>query len=143
MPELMALVETINQLNAELEHTQESLDGINIRLDKLPEKYLPRDEAAVKAKQLRIKARNLIIALIIGGVIAATAGINLNHRFTHACIESRESLQAIINTAVADRQPLSTSSPETRAALEVQNETQVRPLREKLLSLDGVDPGKC
>lgn len=143
MPEFTALIESVNQniarLTSELEDTQNGLDSIDAKMDLLPEIFIPRTEAEIKGQRIK-RALTVIVlagALIIGG------GVWMKTEFVAACRDSRESLRQVINTAIADRQPLSTSAPETIAAIEQQNINQIRPLREKLLTLDGTQPSKC
>lgn len=143
MPEFAALIESVNQnitrLSEELEDTQNGLDSINAKMDRLPEVFIPRTEAEVKAQRIK----KALAVIVFAGVLVTGGGVWMKTEFVAACQDSRESLRQVINTAVADRQPLSTSTPETIAAIEQQNINQIRPLREKLLALDGTQPSKC
>lgn len=74
MPELTALVASVDQLNNQLDGTQKSLDQVNARLDSLPENYIPRDEAKEKARIVR----RWIGGMLVGGAfVAGTLGVTL------------------------------------------------------------------
>lgn len=143
MPEFTALIESVNQsvskLELELESTQETLDRAISKIDNFPKDYIPRSEADIKAERVK----KALAGGVVGLLTLSGAGVWLNSKFVDSCKRSREGLQEVINVAVADRQPLPTSSPDTIAAIEEVNRNQVRPLREKLLSLDGTQPSKC
>lgn len=148
MPEFTALIESVNQNIARLE---EDLDGTQERLDtiigRLPQDYIPRTEADERTDKLRTYA----IVAAIGIVITAIAVVGLvfwvkgevKGESESRCRAGRSALAEVIKVAVADRQPLPTTSPEAAAAIREQNERTVRPLREQLLSLDGTQPEKC
>lgn len=145
MPEdgFEALVVSVNQsikgLEEELEGTQDALDRVHARLDTLPEYYIPRKEADVKA----VRVKNALIGLLVAGSIVAFGVVAIFVNNERVCREDRTFNRDLITIAVADRQPLATSTPETRAALDHDNATRIRPLRERLLSLDGAQPEKC
>lgn len=133
------LLASIKELEHELGNTYSELGEVNARLDSLPEYYIPRREADVKAG--RIKAA--LGVLLLCGVIVAGGLVTIWANNRQVCREDRTFNRDLITIAVADRQPLSTSTPEMVAAIEDQNARLVRPLRERLLSLDGAHPEKC
>jgi hypothetical protein len=143
VPDFEALILSVNKniekLEEELGGTQGQLEGVNKKLDRLPKEYIPRGEAEVKASRIR----KVLMVIASAAVILAGGGYWLNSRLVSSCEDSRNGLREVINVAVADRQPLSTSTPETIAAIQEQNERTIRPLREKLLSLNGTQPDKC
>lgn len=136
---VLSVNKSINELEGKLEDVQGSLDSVQAKLGKLPENYIPRKEAVHKAK----RARQLLgtfagLLLILAGFVFWT-----EDRAMDLCKDDRSALRSVIEIAIADRQPLPTSSPETITALERDNATRIRPLRERLLSLDGTQPEKC
>lgn len=148
MPEFIALVESLNQkidkLEEDLQSNQEALNGL---VAKLPEDYIPRDEADEKAERLRdigvfLGTILLIVGLSIVGLVFWVKG-EVKKESEARCRASRAALAEVVNVAVADRQPLPTSTPETIAAIERLNDEVTRPLRNRLLSLDGTQPEKC
>lgn len=115
MPELAALVISLDKLNLKLDSTQKSLDHINERLDALPEDYIPRDEAKNKARRIRA----WIIGLGVGGVLlASTLGISLYASHKTTC-----GVRGIISLASTSttRNPIPADlDPESRARVEAQ-----------------------
>lgn len=85
MPDFEALILSVNKniekLEEELGGTQDQLEGVNQKLDRLPEDYIPRTEAEIKATRVR-----RVLAGIIAGVvlIASLFGtiLYLNHSVT-------------------------------------------------------------
>lgn len=137
---VLSVNKAIADLEDELEATQCSLDQLNNRL---PREYMPRNEAKEKADQLRRMALRTTGVLLGLGVVAVLFTLLVKAQAVDACKDSREALRDVVNIAVADRQPLPTSSPETVEAINQQNINSIRPLRERLLSLDGTQPEKC
>lgn len=148
MPEFNALVESLNQ---KIGHLEEDLDknqqALNSLVKKLPKDYIPRDEADEKAEKIRewaisFIAVGLAILLAVIGLVFWVKG-EVRAEGIARCKEDRTALNQVVNIAVADRRPLTTTTPEAARAIEEQNETLVRPLRNKLLALDGTQPEKC
>lgn len=143
MPELAALVKAVEQNNALMSEVESDLTDLKVEISNLPDKYLPREEAKEKALAIRnIAVLGAAITALVGLLIVSLV-LFVKAEGVTACKDDRAALRDVINIAVADRQPLSTSTPETIAAIEESNERQVRPLRERLLSLDGTQPEKC
>ena len=143
LPELTELLEAIEKSNEALEEIEGELTDLRVEISNLPHKYLPRDEAEVRAD--RVKTVGMVWLTVIFAVALFTAGmiIYVNDKSIAACVDDRTALRNVIEIAVADRQPLASSNAETAAAIELMNETRIRPLRERLLSLDGTHPEKC
>lgn len=141
---LEGLVLSVNQsitiLEDELNETQDSLDKLN---DRLTREYIPRNEAKEKADQLRKNALVVTVVLAGLGIVVFLFVLFIKAQALESCKDSREALRNVVTVAVADRQPLSTSSPETVEAIHQQNIDSIRPLRERLLALDGTQPEKC
>jgi hypothetical protein len=143
MAELSAVLEALKQNNEVMEAIEGELVDIKVEIGNLPEKYLPRDEAKDKAKRIKeiaVAGMGGLLALLLMG---AGFTVYVKNEAVGACREGRTALRQVIEIAVADRQPLSSSTPETIAAIEDANQRLVRPLRERLLSLDGTQPEKC
>ena len=146
---LEALVVSVNQvvekLSGDLEDVQYTLDQTNARIAELPKTYIPRTEADKKADTIRNVLTGIVLAgagifsLVVYGIVDNG---NDEDRARVACRETRSTLESVINISVADREPLPTSSAETRAAIEAQN-VRIKELRDRLLSLEGTQPGKC
>jgi uncharacterized coiled-coil protein SlyX len=115
MPELAALVATIGQLNDQLESAQASLDQVNARLDRLPENFIPRDEAKEKAR----KVRRWITGLGVAGMfVAGTLGITLYT--THETTCGVRGVLILAKTA-SSRNPIPADIPDSeRARVEAQ-----------------------
>ena len=126
------LLESIENLAGDLEDVQGSLTLVNKRLGRLPAEYVPR----YRARQLVATAAGFL--LLLAGFVVWT-----ENKAEGLCKDDRSALRSVIEIAVSDRQPLPTSTPETITAIEELNARTIRPLREKLLSLDGTQPEKC
>lgn len=150
MSELSALIESVNQLNRNYEEANDELCALRADIKK---NYVPRKEVDERAAGIRKWIAGMLIA---GMIVAASAftGWYVNHRESlynkelaeknlANCEQTREGLRNVIEIAVADRRPLSSSTPETVAAIEAENVNRIRPLRERLLSLDGTKPELC
>lgn len=150
MAELAALIAAVDSLNRNVEETGEELT--RLRAD-IAEKYIPRVEVDERAAGIRRWLAGLLIA---GVVVAACAGTGwyVNYRggernsqsaekSLYNCEQTRMGLREVIEIAVADRPVLSSSTPDAIAAIEKLNREQVRPLRERLLALDGTNPELC
>ena len=139
---VLSVNQTVQTLTDELEDTRVSLDGIHERL----KGYVPRrevEERAERVKKVGIMAGSAIsVCFMIGGGLWYDNRQDTN-KLTQNCVENRQTIKQMIEIAIADRQPLSSSTPETIAAIEEVNQRQVRPLRERLLSLEGAQPEKC
>ena len=127
------LTDGIAALEVRIGETQKTLKAVNEKLDD---------------KTNRVK--KWLIGLVTAGTVAFGVGGALwydNHldtdRLTRSCQENRATLKQVIEIAIADRQPLSSSTPETVIAIERDNADRIRPLREKLLALEGTQPQKC
>ena len=143
MPELQALLEAVQQNNQTLEEVESELSDLRVEISNLPRKYIPRSEAKEKSERVKKIATFGAIAFLALGLIVFTFVLYVKAEGIQACREDRTALRDVIDIAVADRQPLTTSSPETVAALERDNRERIRPLRERLLSLEGTQPEKC
>lgn len=115
MPELAALVETIGQLNKELESTQASLNRIDTRLDKLPEKYLPRDEATVKADRIKKMIAGVLFVMLL---MASTVGVSLY--LTHQSTCGVRGVLELAKTSTTRNPIPSDLDPESRSRVESQ-----------------------
>lgn len=115
MPEQTALVTAVNQLNDKLEATQVSLDEINDRLDTLPDRYLPRKEAELKAG----KVKKLLAGLLVGGLLVAST-VGLTMYLTHQSTCAVRGVLELAKTSTA-RNPIPADlDPESRARVESQ-----------------------
>lgn len=143
MPELKALLEAVEQNNQLMETVEADISDLKVEIGNLPNKYLPRGEAQEKADRIRTIFTAWVVALITMVLIAFGLIFYVKGESVSACKDNRAALRDVINIAVMDRQPLPTTTPETAAAIERQNVEIIRPLRERLLSLDGTQPEKC
>lgn len=141
--DIEALVANVNEsvqgLEEELTSTQVTLNAIASQLSALPDYYIPRKEADVKASRIR----TALVGFLISGLAVASGLVALYYKEQDICHENRTFHRDLINIAVADRQPLPTSTPEMVLAIEEHNKNVTRPLRERLLSLDGAQPETC
>lgn len=81
MPELAALIESVNQLNASNEDLAGDVTDLRTEISNLPKKFLPRDEAEVKSE----RAKKVIAGLAIAGLLVASVVgfvLYLNHGTT-------------------------------------------------------------
>ena len=143
MPELKELLEAVHQNNEALAEIESDLTDLRVEIGNLPDKYLPRDEAKEKSERVKLIAKIAGAVGIILILLAALFTYYVSSEGIAACRDDRSALREVINIAVADRRPLPSSGPEIAAAIEETNRTQVRPLRERLLSLEGTQPEKC
>lgn len=81
MPELAALIESVNQLNASNEDLVGEVVDLRAEIGNLPDKYLPRDEAEVKAERAK---KAIAIMALAGLLVASVVGfvLYLNHGTT-------------------------------------------------------------
>lgn len=143
MPELKELLEAVERNNEALEEIESDLTDLRVEISNLPDKYLPRDEAKVRADKVKTIGMIWLAVIFVVALFTVRLVIYVNDNGIAACMDDRTALKNVIEIAVADRQPLASSSPETIAAIEEQNVRMIRPLRERLLSLDGTQPEKC
>ena len=143
MPELAALVKAVEQNNELMAEVENDLTDLKTEIMNLPKKYLPRDEAQEKADTVRTIAIAVVGGILSLLVVAAGFTLYVKREGIHACRDDRQALREVVEIALADRQPLPTSTPETVAAIQQQNVNSIRPLRERLLSLEGTQPEKC
>lgn len=143
MPEIKELLAAVNQNNETLAEIEGELTDLRVEISNLPDKYIPRFEAKEKANKIQKVAAAGASVFFILGIIVFAFVLYVRDESEEACRSNREALRNVITIAVADRQPLATSSPETVAAIEEVNTRQIRPLRERLLSLEGTQPEKC
>ena len=143
MPELTELLEAIEKSNEALEEIEGELTDLRVEISNLPDKYLPRDEAKDKARLIQRGIAAGASVFFILGLIVFSFVLYVKSEGEEVCRSNRDALRNVITTAVADRVPLASSSPETVAAIEETNANRIRPLRERLLSLEGTQPEKC
>lgn len=124
---LEALVLSVNKnmetLEDELSDTKTALEEVLTRVERLPEKFIPRPEAKEKADVISQWLR----ALLFAGVVVAVCGIigwSVNYARANQslenCEKTREGIQLMVEKAV--------SNP---------------TLREELLSIEGTKPELC
>lgn len=143
MPEITELLAAVNKNNETLAEIECELSDLRVEIVNLPDKYIPRHEAREKAEKIKGLAFTWTIVLLVLGLLVFVFALYVKTEGEEACRSSREALRNVITIAVADRQPLASSSPETTADIEEVNKTRIRPLRERLLSLEGTQPEKC
>lgn len=133
-----SVTRSIADLEEKLELTQASLNNVEGEISDLPQEYVQREEARLARFLMGGIAGILAILMVV-----AFSLINyVDGQYTKSCRETRSTLRSVINIAVADQVPLSTATPEIISAIEERN-ARIRPLRERLLSLDGTQSEKC
>ena len=133
------LIVAVNEVAENLEDLHVELTGVRDHINK---NFLKKEEAnrrAEKFKTVGVLAGTVLLCL---GLVVFGFVLYLREETTKLCRQDRLAQRELIQTAIADRQPLATSTPEVRAAIEEQN-VRIREVREKLLKLDGSQPEKC
>lgn len=133
-----SVTRSIADLEEKLELTQASLNNVEGEISDLPQEYVQREEARLA----RLLMGGIVGILAILIVVAFSLINYVDGQYTKSCRETRSTLRSVINIAVADQVPLSTATPEIISAIEERN-ARIRPLRERLLSLDGTQSEKC
>lgn len=136
---VMSVVKGMETLEEELSVTREGLGDV---LEQL-KSFISRDEAEEKALAVRKWIAGVIIAGFVVAISAFTGWYTNRNLLQDRCRVTRTDLRTIVSEAVVERKPSPSATPEIVAQVEHDNATRVRPLRERLLSLEGTQPEKC
>lgn len=85
MPDFEALIVSVNQnigkLEEELGGTQDQLESVNAKLDRLPKEYIPRTEAEIKATRVKRALAGIVAGIVVIVSLFGTV-LYLNHSVT-------------------------------------------------------------